>query len=70
MTAVEQQLMQKAADIRGRKARIEKLQAQLQAALAEIPPPSPAPNAAAKSSIWSASVSDDEARSSPRPLGF
>lgn len=58
VSKVEQQLMEKAADIRGRKAHIAKLQDELKAAQAE-----PSPCAVAKSSIWSADLSDDEVRS-------
>lgn len=49
--------MEKAADIRGRKAHIAKLQEELKAAQAE-----PSPCAVVKSSIWSAALSDDEVR--------
>lgn len=58
VSRVEQQLMEKAADIRGRKEHIAKLQDELKAAQAEPPP-----CAVAKSSIWSAALSDDEVRS-------
>ena len=54
--------MERAADIRGRKARIESLEGQLKAALAQAAALAASP-ADVKSSVWSTNMSDDEVRS-------